>query len=144
MSPHCTMTKLNKAIAVELFPLGMRQAPIEFRNLYFKASRIGISQLNNAGQTAIKRLLEILTDVPRPPEDAQLSASDIPRIDHQTLTTTIRHSFFNQGLGLETKTAPAWTAGAGGEWVLTTNVCPGLSTQEGCLNMGGKPAFQER
>ena len=64
MSFYCTMAKLNEAIAVELLPLEMRRAPIEFRNPYFKACRIGISQLNNAGQTAIKRLLEILTDIP--------------------------------------------------------------------------------
>jgi hypothetical protein len=35
-----------------------------------KACKIGISQLNKAGQIVIKRLLEILTDVPQPLKDA--------------------------------------------------------------------------
>ncbi len=65
-----------------LLQLGMRQALVDSESLFFKACRIGISQLNQAGQIAIKRLLEIITVsstdvlVPRPPEDAQLSASD--------------------------------------------------------------------
>jgi hypothetical protein len=103
------MPKLNEEIAVALLPPGMRQALVEFRDLYFKACRIGISQLSERGQIAIKHLLKTLTDEPRPPEDAQLSASDtedgLPELiapsdsdsDHPTLALQSRARRGNQG-----------------------------------------------